>query len=147
MRKFSPTGTRGLESRPKNTRADITANSIPPLACLPLAFILRKLMLRRNVQRVFPSYIVSKLSKAACWLRKVKDCRPIRLKKIRTRASLRTFTIQTGTKLLFGGNRMDLIDGIGGAFLFSNNPKRLAEWYRDNLGISGHESPDGRTSS
>ena len=37
---------------------------------------------------------------------------------------------------------MDLIDGIGGAFLFSNNPKQLAEWYRDNLGISYHESPD-----
>ena len=37
---------------------------------------------------------------------------------------------------------MDLIDGIGGAFLFSNNPKRLADWYRDNLGISIHESPD-----
>ena len=37
---------------------------------------------------------------------------------------------------------MDLIDGIGGAFLFSNNPKQLAEWYRDNLGISVHESPD-----
>ena len=37
---------------------------------------------------------------------------------------------------------MDLIDGIGGAFLFSNNPKQLAEWYRDNLGISYQESPD-----
>jgi len=37
---------------------------------------------------------------------------------------------------------MDLIDGIGGAFLFSNNPKQLADWYRDNLGISCHESPD-----
>jgi predicted enzyme related to lactoylglutathione lyase len=37
---------------------------------------------------------------------------------------------------------MNLIDGIGGAFLFSNNPKQLAEWYRDNLGISYHESPD-----
>jgi hypothetical protein len=31
---------------------------------------------------------------------------------------------------------MDLIYGIGGAFLFSNNPKQLAEWYRDKLGIS-----------
>jgi predicted enzyme related to lactoylglutathione lyase len=37
---------------------------------------------------------------------------------------------------------MDLIEGIGGAFLFSNNPKELAEWYRDNLGITYHESPD-----
>jgi len=37
---------------------------------------------------------------------------------------------------------MDLIDGIGGVFLFSNNPKRLAEWYRDALGINSNESPD-----
>src|SRR5689334_23132042 len=37
---------------------------------------------------------------------------------------------------------MDLIDGIGGAFLFSNNPKQLAEWYRDNLGMTYDESPD-----
>src|SRR5262249_39224841 len=37
---------------------------------------------------------------------------------------------------------MNLVDAIGGAFLFSNNPKQLAEWYRDNLGISYQESPD-----
>ncbi|HTS77820.1 MAG TPA: VOC family protein [Bryobacteraceae bacterium] len=37
---------------------------------------------------------------------------------------------------------MNLIEGIGGVFLFSNNPKRLAEWYRENLGISYTESPD-----
>jgi predicted enzyme related to lactoylglutathione lyase len=37
---------------------------------------------------------------------------------------------------------MNLIAGIGGAFLFSNNPKRLAEWYRENLGISYDEGPD-----
>ena len=37
---------------------------------------------------------------------------------------------------------MNLIDGIGGAFLFSNNPRQLADWYRDNLGIDVHESPD-----
>ena len=37
---------------------------------------------------------------------------------------------------------MNLIDGIGGVFLFSNNPKRLAEWYRDSFGISYEESPD-----
>jgi len=37
---------------------------------------------------------------------------------------------------------MNLIDGIGGAFLFSNNPKDLAEWYSDKLGISCHGSPD-----
>ena len=37
---------------------------------------------------------------------------------------------------------MNLIDGIGGVFLFSSNPQRLAEWYRENLGISSTESPD-----
>jgi hypothetical protein len=37
---------------------------------------------------------------------------------------------------------MNLIDGIGGVFLFSNNPKNLAEWYRENLGIQYDESPD-----
>ncbi|HKC93049.1 MAG TPA: VOC family protein [Nitrospira sp.] len=37
---------------------------------------------------------------------------------------------------------MNLIDGIGGVFLFSNNPKRLAEWYRESLGVSYDESPD-----
>lgn len=37
---------------------------------------------------------------------------------------------------------MSLIDGIGGAFLFSNNPKTLAAWYRDILGIfpDGHDA-------
>src|SRR6202167_5630507 len=28
-----------------------------------------------------------------------------------------------------------MIDGIGGVFLFSNDTKRLAAWYRDCLGI------------
>jgi hypothetical protein len=28
-----------------------------------------------------------------------------------------------------------MINGIGGAFLFSNDTKRLATWYRDCLGI------------
>jgi len=37
---------------------------------------------------------------------------------------------------------MSFIDGIGGAFLFSNNPKGLAEWYRENLGMDYEESPD-----
>jgi len=37
---------------------------------------------------------------------------------------------------------VNIIIGIGGAFLFSNNPKQLAEWYRDNLGIDYDESPD-----
>lgn len=37
---------------------------------------------------------------------------------------------------------MNLIDGIGGVFLFSNDPKHLAEWYRENLDINYEESPD-----
>lgn len=37
---------------------------------------------------------------------------------------------------------MNLIDGIGGVFLFSNDPKRLAEWYRASLGIDYEESPE-----
>ena len=36
-----------------------------------------------------------------------------------------------------------MIDGIGGVFLFSNNPKQLAEWYRDCLGIGAtSEDPE-----
>ena len=30
---------------------------------------------------------------------------------------------------------MSLIDGVGGAFVFSEDPKRLADWYREHLGI------------
>ena len=30
---------------------------------------------------------------------------------------------------------MSLIDGVGGAFLFSEDPKRLADWYAQHLGI------------
>jgi hypothetical protein len=30
---------------------------------------------------------------------------------------------------------MSLIDGIGGVFLFSNNPEVLAAWYQEALGI------------
>ena len=41
---------------------------------------------------------------------------------------------------------MTLIDGIGGVFLFSNNPKQLAEWYRDCLGI-GAVSEDSECNS
>src|SRR5215469_1302365 len=51
MRKLLPSGIRGLESRPRNTRGDITANWTPPLARFSLASILKKLMLRRNVQQ------------------------------------------------------------------------------------------------
>ena len=34
---------------------------------------------------------------------------------------------------------MSLIDGIGGVFLFSNDAKRLATWYRDCLGIAAQD--------
>ena len=30
---------------------------------------------------------------------------------------------------------MSLIDGVGGAFIFSADPKRLADWYGEHLGI------------
>ena len=30
---------------------------------------------------------------------------------------------------------MNLVNGIGGVFLFTNNVKRLVEWYRDCLGM------------
>ncbi|HKG20500.1 MAG TPA: VOC family protein [Blastocatellia bacterium] len=30
---------------------------------------------------------------------------------------------------------MNLINGIGGAFIFSNHPKRLADWYTEMLGM------------
>lgn len=30
---------------------------------------------------------------------------------------------------------MSLINGIGGAFIFSDDPKRLADWYAENLGL------------
>jgi Lactoylglutathione lyase and related lyases len=30
---------------------------------------------------------------------------------------------------------MNLVNGIGGVFLFTNNVKRLVEWYRDSLGM------------
>src|SRR5215469_17831902 len=36
-----------------------------------------------------------------------------------------------------------MIDGIGGVFLFSNDSKRLAAWYRDCLGIGAvSEDPE-----
>ena len=30
---------------------------------------------------------------------------------------------------------MNLVDGVGGAFIFSENPGRLADWYAEHLGI------------
>ena len=30
---------------------------------------------------------------------------------------------------------MSLIDGVGGAFVFSNDAEKLAEWYREHLGL------------
>ena len=38
-----------------------------------------------------------------------------------------------------------MIDGIGGAFLFSNDTKRLATWYRDCLGIVPDEGSEGNS--
>ena len=31
---------------------------------------------------------------------------------------------------------MSLVDGVGGAFIFSEDPKRLSDWYAEHLGIA-----------
>lgn len=36
----------------------------------------------------------------------------------------------------------ELVDGVGGAFVFSDDPKRLAEWYTRHLGIRFEGSED-----
>ena len=38
---------------------------------------------------------------------------------------------------------MAKIDGIGGVFIYSNNPKILADWYINVLGLSLQELEDG----
>lgn len=37
---------------------------------------------------------------------------------------------------------MNQINGIGGAFIFSNDAARLAKWYKDNLGIEFEGDPE-----
>ncbi len=37
---------------------------------------------------------------------------------------------------------MNHISGIGGAFIFSNDPDRLARWYADHLGFTFEGAPD-----
>ena len=41
---------------------------------------------------------------------------------------------------------MKFISGIGGVILYSDNPKRLVEWYRDCLGLTA-ESADSECNS
>lgn len=36
---------------------------------------------------------------------------------------------------------MDKVTGIGGIFIKAKNPKKLAAWYKDNLGINFGEEP------
>ena len=38
---------------------------------------------------------------------------------------------------------MKYINGLGGAFIFSNNPKRLAEWYAVHLGLEFESDESG----
>lgn len=38
---------------------------------------------------------------------------------------------------------MDLVVDIGGVFILSNDPGRLAEWYREHLGIECQQSEFG----
>lgn len=40
---------------------------------------------------------------------------------------------------------MDQISGIGGAFIFSNDPDRLARWYSDHLGLKFEGAPGSGT--
>jgi len=40
---------------------------------------------------------------------------------------------------------MTHISGIGGAFIFSNDPERLAQWYSDNLGLKFEGDPKSGT--
>ena len=35
---------------------------------------------------------------------------------------------------------MDKVTGIGGIFIKAKNPKKLAAWYRDNLGVDFGEN-------
>ena len=36
-----------------------------------------------------------------------------------------------------------MIDGVGGAFIFSNDPDRLASWYQEHLGLSFERAGEG----
>ena len=36
-----------------------------------------------------------------------------------------------------------MIDGLGGAFVFSNDPDRLANWYQEHLGLSFERAGEG----
>ena len=36
-----------------------------------------------------------------------------------------------------------MIDGVGGAFIFSNDPQTLADWYSDFLGVKFERAGDG----
>lgn len=38
-------------------------------------------------------------------------------------------------ELAEGGRTMERVSGIGGVFFRAKNPQKLAQWYRDNLGI------------
>jgi predicted enzyme related to lactoylglutathione lyase len=40
---------------------------------------------------------------------------------------------------------MASIKGIGGVFIYSNDPQRLAHWYEQNLGLSFETMPDGNS--
>lgn len=40
---------------------------------------------------------------------------------------------------------MDYVSGIGGAFIFSHDPKSLAQWYESNLGLAFEHFEGGET--
>ena len=40
-------------------------------------------------------------------------------------------------------NALKFVAHLGGVFIYSENPHELAEWYRENFGISYESHPDG----
>jgi hypothetical protein len=94
-------------SRPKILYISAITNSTPPLARFSLASILKKLMLRRNVQRVFQSYFASEILKQACWPRKVKDSCPIRPKKDPDQGQFAHFHDPDGNEVTIWGGKYE----------------------------------------
>ncbi len=38
---------------------------------------------------------------------------------------------------------MERVDGIGGVFIYADDPEQLSDWYEQNLGIPLEKNPDG----
>ena len=88
-------------------QGDITTNSTPPLARFSLASILKKADAPKKCSASISVVFRVGSFETSLLAAKLKDSCPIRPKKIRTKASLRTFTIQTATKLLSGEEKYE----------------------------------------